>query len=115
MNLVLLRHGYPMTMILRVDRKKYYAVLRQADHGNLGPFANFVASAVERTLDTYLRAVSPKADPLLPLSQASEGTPYSPEYLGLLARSRRVSAMKIGRRILQSGCRILGFCQPLRP
>jgi len=98
MNLTLLHYGYPMTVILRVDRKKYYDTLRKADKGNLAPFANFIASAVEQTIDTYLRAIDPAADPLLPVSEASRGTPFSPEYLSLLARTRRIPAIKIGRK-----------------
>ncbi len=98
MNLALIRHGYPMTVILRVDRKKYYDTLKKADKGNPSPFTNFIASNVEQTLDTYLRAINPRQDPLLTISQASKGTPFSAEYLSLLARTRRVPAIKIGRK-----------------
>lgn len=100
MNLTLIRHGYPIAVLLNVDRKKYYDVLQIADNGNPAPFTNFVAAAVERSLDLYLRAVYPtgREDKLLSLAEASRESPYSQEYLSLLARRRRIAAVKIGRK-----------------
>lgn len=99
MNLALIRNGYPTTAILNVDRKKYYDVLKKADNGDLAPFVSFVASAAERSLDLYLRALEPtkKEDELLTLAAASKISPYSQEYLSLLARKRRIAAVKVGR------------------
>lgn len=103
MNLLLLRDGYPPTVILRANRKQYYSVLAQADRGNAKPLVNFVGRAAERTLNLYLEAVTPKTgkparnDEWIPLRVASEGTPYSQEYLSLLARLGRLEATKIGR------------------
>lgn len=98
MNLTLLRSGYPIAIIQRVDRKKYYDTLLKADKGNLAPFTDFIASTVEQTLDTYLRAIDPYAEPLLSISDASQGTPFSSEYLSLLARTRRIPAKKVGKK-----------------
>jgi excisionase family DNA binding protein len=98
MNLILLRYGYPIALILRVDRKKYLDSLGKADAGNLAPFANFIAANVEQSLDTYLRAMNPEQDPLLTISEACKGTRFSPEYISLLARTRRLPALKIGRK-----------------
>jgi Fic family protein len=97
MNLTLLRNGYPIAVILNVERKKYYDVLRKADHEDPAPFVSLVASSVERSLDLYLRAIEPteKADRLLTLAEASRRSPYSQEYLSLLARRRRIAAVKI--------------------
>ncbi len=97
-NLIMLRYGYPLAVILRVDRKKYLDSLGKADAGNLAPFANFIAANLEQSLDTYLRAMNPKQDPLLPISEACKGTRFSPEYISLLARTRRIPALKIGRK-----------------
>jgi len=100
MNLTLTRARYPTSTILNIDRKKYYDTLKKADNGNLAPFAGFVAAAVERSLDLWLRASEPtsKDDVLLSLAEASKGTPYSSEYLSLLARKRRIGAIKVGRK-----------------
>ena len=103
MNLVLFQFGYPPTVILRVNRKQYYRVLMQADNGHLAPLVNFVGKAVERGLTLYLEACTPQTTPLpaeeewINLSQAAEGTPYSQEYLSLLARKGRLEAIKRGR------------------
>ena len=99
MNLVLTRSGYPIAVILNVDRNKYYDTLKKADKGNPASFVNFVASAVERSLYLYLRALEPtgKEDRLLSLSEAAKTTRYTQEYLSLLARKRRIAAVKVGR------------------
>ena len=99
MNLELTRSGYPIAVILNVDRKKYYDTLKKADNGDPTSFVNFVASTVERSLDLYLRALEPtgKQDKLLSLREAAKMTPYTQEYLSLLARKRRIAAVKVGR------------------
>jgi Fic family protein len=102
MNLVLLRAGYPPAIITRAGRAQYYRVLSAADRGNVAPLANLVGRAVEHTLTLYLEAVTPQMTPSpgddwLPLREAAEGTPYSQEYLSLLARTGRLEAIKRGR------------------
>ncbi len=96
MNLWLMRHGYPVTMVLKVDRKRYYDRLKKADLGNIKPFMDFIGRNVERSLDMYLDAF--KSGPeYLTLAEAAKGTPYTQEYLSLLARKGRIEAVKIGR------------------
>lgn len=99
MNLLLIKHGYPLTVIKRIDRRRYYDTLRKADHGDLKPFVNFVGRCVEQSLDIYLNAIEPsnQKNRFLSLAEASKLTPYSQEYLGLLARRGRIGATKIGR------------------
>lgn len=103
MNLILFRYGYPPTVILRANRRQYYQVLLQADTGRIGPLANFVGKAVERSLTLYLEACTPRLAPptaddeWISLAQAADSTPYSQEYLSLLARKGRLEAIKRGR------------------
>ncbi len=103
MNLLLLRDGYPPTVILRENRRQYYSVLAQADRGRQAALINFVARAVERSLNLYLDAAIPRdapptaEDTWIPLREAAQGTPYSQEYLSLLARTGRLEAIKRGR------------------
>jgi Fic family protein len=103
MNLLLMRDGYPPTIILRVNRRQYYRVLAQADEGDESPLVNFVGRAVERGLTLYLEACTPRSSPPPPedewitLSDAAQSTPYSQEYLSLLARKGRLEAIKRGR------------------
>jgi Fic family protein len=97
MNLVLLRFGYPIAVIQRVDRKKYLDALSKADTGDLKSIARVIASAVEQSLDLHLRAVESTDEPLQSISVASKETPFSSEYLSLLARKGRIPAIKVGR------------------
>jgi len=103
MNLLLMRKGYPPTIIMRTNRRQYYSVLAQADAGKTDALTNFVGRAVERSLNLYLEAGTPRAkapepeNEWIPLRQASIGTSYSQEYLSLLARLGRIEAIKRGR------------------
>jgi Fic family protein len=96
MNLFLMSRGYPVTMVLKVDRKKYYDRLRKADQGDMKPFFDFMARNVERSLDLYLDAFE-KGSGYMSLREAAKGSPYSQEYLSLLARRGKIGASKIGR------------------
>ena len=103
MNLILMRAGYPPTVIQRINRRQYYRVLDQADAGKPAALVNFVGRAVERSLNLYLEACTPVTsspapeEEWIPLRKAAEGTPYSQEYLSLLARNGRIEAVKRGR------------------
>jgi excisionase family DNA binding protein len=98
-NLLLINKGYTLTVIKRVDRKKYYDTLQKADNGDLKPSVNFIARSVEQSLDIYLNAIEPstKKNRYMTLTEASKITPYSKEYLSLLARKGKIGAAKIGR------------------
>jgi len=96
MNFILMRNGYPFTVLLKVDRPKYLRALSEADNGNLIPFANFTANCVERSLDIYLLAFEKEAE-ILTLAEASKLTPYTQEYLSLLARKGSIGAFKLRR------------------
>lgn len=100
MNLLLIQNGFPLTIILKNDRNKYYRVLAQADKNNFKPLTLFIAQAVERTLDIYLKTLTPmtsKRERYLPLSKLAEQTPYSAKYLNLLVRKGKLAAHKEGR------------------
>ena len=99
MNLLLLKYGYPLTIIRTYDRRRYYNTLKKADNGNLKPFVNFIARCVEESLDIYLSVLEPKAGKrkMMKLSEAAKTTPYTKEYLSLLARKGKIAAVKIGK------------------
>ena len=96
MNVILVRNGYPFAVLLKVDGPKYLRALSEADSGNLVPFTNFVARSVERSLDIYLLAFEKEAE-ILTLKEASKLTPYTQEYLSLLARKGNLGAFKLRR------------------
>src|SRR3989344_1290197 len=105
MNLLLMQAGYPLVIILKNDRKKYYDVLDKADHGKYEPLVKFVAQSVERSLDIYLKTLTPasqKQEKFLPLAEISKNTPFSAKYLNLLARQGKLEAYKEGRDWLTS-------------
>ena len=60
MNLILMSRGYPPTVILKNDRKRYYESLDKADKGDYIPLIRFVGQAVERSLNIYLKTLLPK-------------------------------------------------------
>jgi len=97
MNLILMQGGYPLVVILKNDRRKYYRVLSEADKDNVIPFVRFIAQAVERSLDIYLKTLTPiskKREKFLTLREASMVCPYSQKYLNLLARRGELEAHK---------------------
>ncbi len=111
MNLVLLKHGFPITVIQRAERVQYYAVLEKAHFGSIVNFYNFVARAVERSLDIYLHAFEKrgKDEELISLSAATKYCDYSQEYLSLLARKGILEATKVGRNWKTTKKAVLGY------
>ncbi|MEW5907939.1 MAG: Fic family protein [Patescibacteria group bacterium] len=105
MNLFLMQSGFPLVIILKNDRKKYYNVLSQADKGNYKPLVRFIAQAIERSLDLYFKVLTPateKREKYSTLSELARQTPYSAKYLNLLARQGKLEAHKEGRNWLAS-------------
>lgn len=112
MNILLMRAGYPLSMILKHDRKKYYRVLARADEGEKEPLVRFIAQCVERSLDMYLQALLPattQKTKLLSLAALSRGSRYSAKYLNLLARSGALAAHKEGRVWMSSKEALKGY------
>ncbi len=105
MNLILLQKGYPLVIILKNDRKKYYRCLEKADKGQTDDIQKFIAQAVERSIEIYLKAISSKpnkADEFILLSELSKKCDFSEKYLNLLARSGKLEAHKEKRNWLSS-------------
>ncbi|MFN7161193.1 MAG: Fic family protein [Candidatus Gracilibacteria bacterium] len=99
MNVFLMHHGFPLTIIQKNDRKQYYRVLQEADEGNYQSLIDFVAQATLRSLNIYLDVLTPdgeKEDYML-LSDVVEQTPYTLEYLSKLARQGKLDAHKVQR------------------
>ena len=97
MNLLLLQEGYPLAIVLKNDRKKYYQVLAKADAGDMRPFVRFIAQAVERSLNVYLKIIAPSVkrnEKYMSLSEIAKETPYTSKYLNLLARAGKIEAHK---------------------
>ncbi len=100
LNFYLMRNGYPPVIILRAERKKYINMIIKARAENdITPFANFVAKAVERSLDIYLDCLGRNPGDYIDLSEAAKISKngYSQEYLSLLARTGKIGAVQFGR------------------
>jgi len=105
MNLLLMQSGYPLVVILKNDRKKYYDALDKADHQKYEPLVKFITQSVERSLDIYLKTLTParqKQERFLALTEISKNTPFSAKYLNLLIRQGKLEAYKEGRNWLTS-------------
>jgi Fic family protein len=100
MNVLLMQFGYPLTIILKNDRRQYYRILTEADKGNFVPLVEFIAKSVERSLAIYLDYSTPsseKTEKYISLKEASKGSRYSEKYLNLLASRGKLEAHKRGR------------------
>ncbi|MBI4825158.1 MAG: Fic family protein [Nitrospirae bacterium] len=105
MNVILMQAGFPLVVILKNDRKKYYRTLGESDKGNYGPFVNFIAQAVQRSLDIYLKVLTPARktkERFISLAELAKGSKFTDKYLNLLARSGKLEAHKEGRNWLSS-------------
>ena len=105
MNLILMQKGYPMVVILKNDRQKYYRALEKADKGSTQDIEKFIAQAVERSINMYLKAIQTNSNPkeqLITLSELAKYGTFSEKYLNLLARSGKLEAHKEGRLWLSS-------------
>ncbi|HUV81971.1 MAG TPA: Fic family protein [archaeon] len=94
-NLYLITKGYPVIVLKKEDRRKYYKFLKSADKGDLSSFVNFIAKAVDESITMYL-SIFGGTDELLPLKELAKETTYSQEYLSLRARQGILDAVKIG-------------------
>ena len=53
MNLILMRAGYPIAVITREDRTRYYDALEESQSSDLTPFIALLLESVEETLEEY--------------------------------------------------------------
>ena len=99
MNLLLMRKGFPPTIILSTDRKKYYEALNQANNGNYQKLMLLMCQALERTLNIYLSSLPDNDYDFKEISNivSEPNSPYGQEYISLLARQGKIDAHKEGR------------------
>ena len=100
MNLLLKRRGFPPAIILKKDRKKYYDALNQANNGNYQKLTLLMCQALERTVNIYLTSIPSDNDEdyqSIANIVSEPNTPYSQEYVSLLARQGKIDAYKEGR------------------
>lgn len=98
-NIFLMQYGFPLVIIQKNDRQKYYRALALCDVGKYQTLVNFVAQAVLRSLNIYLDTLTPsrEKDKWISLAEAAKHCSYSQAYLGKLAKEGKIDAHKIGR------------------
>ncbi len=97
MNLILMKHGYFPAIILKNDRKRYYNTLEGGHKGKTDDFIFFVGRALERTIYIYLEAIPKVKTSFISLAEAAKISPYSQDYLNILARRGAIPAFKLKR------------------
>jgi Fic family protein len=58
MNLILMKNGYPPTIIKMEDRQNYYSLLSRADVGNSWPFIEYIIRRLMDSLRIYIRGIN---------------------------------------------------------
>ncbi len=113
MNLFLQRLGYPPCIILKNDRKKYYAALNQANNGNYEKITMMVLQGIERSLNLYMNIIPKSYAEYKPISDivAEDAVPYGMEYISLLARRGKINAHKEGRNWVTTEADVLAYAK----
>jgi len=57
-NFILLKFGYPVSVIKQETKRIYYANLSQADNGQIIPIVEYLSESVEDSLKIYLKAIA---------------------------------------------------------
>lgn len=117
MNILILEAGYPLAIILKNDRKRYYRVLAEADNGNFKSICEFIAQAVLRSLNIYLKMLSPprsEEGKFISLKLLAKKSPYSATYLRKLATQGKLEAFKDGRNWLSSRDALGNYLESLK-
>ena len=86
LNLLLVRAGYPPTVVRKAGRTRYLLAMRRADRDDPGPLAELIARGVKESLDRFLLPNLAGPVKLLPLSAL--------ERPGLTVRGLRSAAEK---------------------
>ncbi len=56
LNLILMRHGFPIAIISKEDRLRYYDALEESQGSDLTPFTGLLAECIEESLEEYEQA-----------------------------------------------------------
>lgn len=111
MNVFLMQYGFPLAIIQKNDRHRYYRMLAEADYGRYKPLIGFIAQAVLRSLSIYLDVLTPSAkkEKWISLAEASRQSGYSQAYLGKLAKDGKLEAVKMKRNWLTTKEAVLRY------
>lgn len=113
MNIFLMQYGFPLAIIQKNDRQKYYRVLALGDRENYKRLTLFIAQAVLRSLNIYLDVLTPtkEKEGLITLAEATRYCTYSQAYLGKIAKEGKLEAIKLKRNWMTTKAAILKYVQ----
>ena len=95
MNLMLIAHGYPPAIIMKVQRNKYLGALQKAiTKQDTRTLAELVARAVSQNTNKLLLPYFSEEADLIPLAELAEVTGYEHSYLRRLAQEGKLKAVK---------------------
>jgi Fic family protein len=57
-NFILMKFGYPISVIKNENKKSYYAALSQADIGEVLPFVELMSETINHSLDIYIKGIN---------------------------------------------------------
>lgn len=57
-NFILLKFGYPVSVIKQERKQEYYACLSQADRGEIIPIIEYITESVQHSLEIYIKAIN---------------------------------------------------------
>lgn len=63
-NLILMRYGFPIAIVTKEDRHRYYDALEASQESDLTPFSVLISECIEENLEEYERAVSEQKENL---------------------------------------------------
>lgn len=112
-NLLLMQAGFPPSIILKNDRKKYYDALNAANNADYGKLLLLILQALERSIDIYLSSLTNTYEdyqPIIDIVQEPD-VPYSKDYVGLLARQGKIDAFKDSRNWLTTKKAVMEYMQ----
>lgn len=92
-NLLLVRHGYPPSVIYKRDRRRYLNALRRADRGDAGPLAEMFARAVTDSIYRFLLPGLAGPHRLVPLRSLADSV-LSGNALAVAAKRGRLRAVR---------------------
>ncbi len=94
LNLLLVRYGYPPSVIYKKDRPKYLRSLDRADRGDPGPLGELLARAVKHNVDRFILPALAGPHKLVPLT-ALAGADFTQNALVLAAQRGRLRASQM--------------------
>ena len=99
--LILIKHRLPPPIVKTEHKRKYLSVLRKTQYNDsTKSYYDFMAEEYMATLTEYITTARQEGpgDNLVPLAHAAKRYNLNVEYLGLLARTGAINAMKSGGR-----------------